>query len=67
MSLPQRINFCLSIVNNNRGWIPVLLDCLDPAMQRLKNWVEVLFTCPRNDKESHRYAISPSVEHHNRV
>lgn len=43
-SLPQRIKFCLSIIHDNRGWIPVLLDCKDPAMQRLKNWTEVLFT-----------------------
>ena len=44
-----------------------MFDYLNLVMQCLKNSVEILFMCPQNNKKSHKYAISPIIEHHNSV
>jgi predicted phosphatase len=65
--LSKRINFSLSVFNDNRGWILIMGDYLSPVIQRLKNWAKILFTCSWNDKENHMYAIFPIIKHHNSV
>ena len=65
--IPQNVDFCMGIIDNDWRRSPISLECVNSMVKCLKNMMQVLFANAGYDKEGHKYVISPFIEYYDCV